>query len=105
VHKERRQRTFTPDADGLLFGASVEQPVCAKVELTEVQVDTHEAHTLCVEAEGSEDELVDALQAAGAALLDTEETLDLVPNASFGYAKWLSTLVAQRDIEPGSVSA
>lgn len=105
VHKERRQRLLDPSDYGELLGTSLDTPARSKIELTEVNASGHEAHTICVEAEGREEALQETLEAVGAALFGHDDAPSLQPNASLGYAKWLSTLVSQGNVSSAPASA
>lgn len=98
VYKERRQRFFAVEDYDTLLDAPLQTPTHSKVELTTVQTGDHHAHTICIEAEGTEEALQDTLEAVGRALFHQAGAPALHPNASFGYAKWLATLAAKNEL-------
>jgi len=93
VHKERMRLEIDPDEQPDLLDHLIEpDPAEAKIELTEVRADGHEAWTICMEAEGRPEALPGTLQQMGTYLFGQGTPPELRPEASFGYARWIQTL-------------
>jgi len=93
VHKERLRLKLSPDEQATLLPRLIESdPAEAKLELTKVRSQDHEAWTVCMEAEGRPDALPGTLQQTGTYLFEQEPPPTFSADHSFGYARWIQTL-------------
>lgn len=93
VHKERLRLELSPEAQTERLSPLIESdPAEAKIELTRVRSQGHEAWTICMEAEGRPDALPGTLQQTGTDLFEQGTPPSLSPDRSFGYAQWIQTL-------------
>lgn len=93
VQKTRRQRAFDMDNPGPIGPAlPPSSEYVFLVELTTLSTPETDAWTLCVEAEGPEDDLDETFAHASRRLVDSTFPLQLTADESFGYVRWLSEL-------------
>jgi hypothetical protein len=93
VHKERVQRTISPEEQDTLLDHLIESaPATAELELTRVRSNDHRAWSICVEATGAPDALPGTLQQIGNYLFSQGSPPSLSADHSFGYARWIHTL-------------
>jgi len=104
VHKERLRLVLSPeDQEDLLSRLIESDPAEAKIELTEVRSDGHQAWSICMEAEGRPEALPGTLQQMGNHLFGQGDPPSLSTDDSYGYARWIQTLAASSD-EPSPAS-
>lgn len=95
VHKERVQRSISPEEQNELLDHMIEpDPATAEIELTQVRANGQEAWTICMEAGGAPDALPGTLQQMGNHLFSQGDPPALAANRSFGYAHWIHSLAA-----------
>lgn len=93
VRKTRQRHRFTGDDQQSLSEALPTSPPAAiEIELTEISVDEETAWSLCIEAEGPAESLLDTLTGAGSALFTETFPISLSAQQSFGYVQWLQQL-------------
>lgn len=90
VEKSRYQREYGPDEQRrLLATRDEEQPATALIELTAIAFGSHEAWTICMEAEGDAETLPGTLRQMGRYIFEQATPPILIPSRSFGYVRWL----------------
>lgn len=95
VHKERLQRSISPEEQADLLDHMIEsEPATAEIELTTVRSEDQLAWTICVEASGSPEALPGTLQQMGNHLFSKGSPPSLSAVHSFGYARWIQSLKA-----------
>lgn len=93
IQKTRHQRTFEPAEQGdLTAELPTTPPATVMTELTILETPDGEAWTLCLEAEGPPDSLLETLVAAGTVLLSADRPVSLSADHSHGYARWIQDL-------------
>jgi len=104
VHKQRLRLEIAPDEQAARLDHMIESdPAEAKIELTEVRSDGHQAWSICMEAEGRPEALPGTLQQMGNHLFGQGDPPSLSTDDSYGYARWIQTLAASSD-EPSPAS-
>lgn len=95
VVKTRRQFSIAAeDQSALSSTLPTSPPATIEGELTEIETGEDAAWTLCLEAEGPVNSLVDTLTTAAPQLLDDRLPVTLSTDQSFGYIRWLQQLPA-----------
>jgi hypothetical protein len=106
VHKERIRLEIDEEEQQALLDHMIEpDPAEAKMELTEVRVEDQRAWTICMEAEGRPAALPGTLQQMGTHLFGQGDPPALSAEHSYGYARWIQTLIEASPVaEPARTS-
>lgn len=91
VVKVRAQRAYSPKEQRALLASPEEpNPATGFVELTRVRSESHQAWTICIEAEGRMAALPGTLRQLGRYVFHQDHPPALDAQHSYGYARWLT---------------